>query len=43
MFILDPDTLEVFDFMAFEDTRRLLRIGIQTSKEELKFFTSVVS
>jgi hypothetical protein len=43
MFILDPDTLELFDFMAFEDTRRLLRIGIQTSKEELKFFTSVVS
>jgi hypothetical protein len=43
MMILDPDTNEVFDFLAFEDTQRLLKIGLRTSLGEIKFFTSVVS
>jgi len=43
MMVLDPDTNEVFDFLAFEDTQRLLKIGLRTSLGEIRFFTSVVS
>lgn len=43
MMVLDPDTNEVFDYLAFEDTKRLLRLGIRTSPGEIRFFTSVVS
>ena len=32
-FIYDPLTKEVFDFIAFEDTQRLLRIGVKKENE----------
>lgn len=37
-FILDPDTNEIFDYTSFEDTQRLIRLGIRTSPSEIKFF-----
>jgi hypothetical protein len=43
LFVLDPDTNEVFDSPAFQDTKRLLRIGLRTSPGEIRFFTSVSS
>ena len=43
MMVLDPDTNEVFDYLAFEDTQRLLKIGLRSSLGEIRFFTSVVS
>jgi hypothetical protein len=43
LFILDPDTNEIFDASAFQDTQRLIRIGIRTAPGEIRFFTSVVS
>ena len=43
MFVLDPDTNEIFDYTAFEDTQRLLKMGLRTSPGEIKFFTSTVS
>jgi hypothetical protein len=43
MFVLDPDTNEVFDAPAFQDTQRLIRMGIRTAPGEIRFFTSVVS
>jgi hypothetical protein len=43
VFILDPDTNEIFDSTAFQDTQRLIRIGIRTAPGEIRFFTSVVS
>jgi hypothetical protein len=42
VFILDPDTNEIFDHPAFQDTKRLIRLGIRTSPGEIRFFTSVV-
>ena len=42
LFIFDPDTKEVFDATSFDDTGRLLRIGILTPGE-IRYFTSVVS
>lgn len=41
--VLDPDTNEVFDASAFQDTQRLLRLGSLTKPGEIRFFTSVVS
>jgi len=41
--VLDPDTHEVFDASAFQDTQRLLRLGSMTKPGEIRFFTSVVS
>jgi hypothetical protein len=41
--VIDPDTNEVFDAPAFQDTKRLIKIGIRTSPGEIRFFTSVVS
>jgi hypothetical protein len=41
VFVLDPDTNEVFDHPAFIDTKRLIRLGTRTSPGEIKFFTSV--
>lgn len=38
MMILDPDTNEVFDYIAFEDTQRLLKLGMRTSPSEITFF-----
>jgi hypothetical protein len=43
LIILDPDTNEVFDAPAFQDTQRLIRMGIRTAPGEIRFFTSVVS
>jgi hypothetical protein len=43
MFVLDPDTNEVFDAPAFQDTQRLIRMGFRTAPGEIRFFTSVVS
>jgi hypothetical protein len=37
--LLDPDTNEIFDAMAFEDNQRLLRIGTRTAPGEIRFFT----
>jgi len=41
--VLDPDTNEIFDASAFQDTQRLLRLGTLTKAGEIRFFTSVVS
>jgi hypothetical protein len=43
MLLLDPDTNEIFDLPAFEDTQRLVRLGLRSSPGEIRFFTSVVS
>ena len=43
LMILDPDTNELFDASAFQDTQRLLRLGTLTKPGEIRFFTSVVS
>jgi hypothetical protein len=37
VFLLDPDTKEVFDGPAFEDDKRLLKIGTLTSPTRLQF------
>ena len=42
LFVIDPDTNEVFDAPAFQDTKRLIRLGIRTAPGEIRFFTSVV-
>jgi len=36
--ILDPDTNEIFDSPAFEDNKRLLKLGQRTSPTEIKWF-----
>jgi hypothetical protein len=41
--LLDPDTNEIFDLPSFEDTQRLIKLGIRTAPGEIRFFTSVVS
>ena len=41
VFVLDPDTNEVFDHPAFIDTKRLIKLGTRISPGEIKFFTSV--
>ena len=38
-FILDPGTNEVFDDVAYQDTQRLIRLGIRTAPGEIRFFT----
>jgi len=43
LIILDPDTNEVFDAPCFEDTQRLIRLGIFMPPNQIRFFTSVVS
>jgi hypothetical protein len=43
LIILDPDTNEVFDAPCFEDTQRLLKVGILIPPNQIRFFTSVVS
>jgi hypothetical protein len=37
VFLLDPDTNEVFDASAFDDAQRLLRLGVRTSPTQIKF------
>lgn len=39
IFVLDPDTNEVFDGPAFQDTKRLVKMGIRTSPGEIRFFS----
>jgi hypothetical protein len=39
LIILDPDTNEVFDAPAFEDTKRLIRLGIFLPPNQVQFFT----
>lgn len=36
--LMDPDSLEIFDAPAFEDNKRLLKLGIKTSNTEIKWF-----
>jgi len=43
LFVIDPDTNEVFDSVSFRDTQRLLRIGTRTGPGEIRFFTSIQS
>jgi len=42
LLIIDPDTFEVFDAPIFEDSKRLLKIGMRTPNS-IRFFTSVES
>ena len=37
--LMDPDTLEIFDAPAFEDNRRLLKLGLKISDTEIKWFS----
>jgi hypothetical protein len=37
LFIIDPDTKEVFDGPAFEDDHRLLRMGLMTSPTQIQW------
>jgi len=41
--VLDPDTNEIFDASAFQDTQRLIKLGTLVKAGEIRFFTSVVS
>jgi hypothetical protein len=41
--IFDRDSGELFDFVAFEDTKRLLKIGQKVASGRIQFFTSTVS
>jgi hypothetical protein len=42
-FVIDRDTNEVFDAIAFDDSERLLPIGRIVPPNQIRFFTSVVS
>jgi superfamily II DNA or RNA helicase len=42
-FVIDRDTNEVFDAIAFDDSERLLLIGKIVPPNQIRFFTSVVS
>jgi hypothetical protein len=37
VFLIDPDTKEVFDGPAFEDNQRLLRVGLMTSPVQIQW------
>jgi hypothetical protein len=37
VFLIDPDTKEVFDGPAFDDNQRLLRIGQMTSPGQIQW------
>jgi hypothetical protein len=39
LFVVDPDTNEVFDAPAFQDTKRLVKLGIRTAPGEIRFFS----
>jgi hypothetical protein len=39
LIILDPDTNEIFDAPAFEDTQRLIRLGMFIPPNQIQFFT----
>jgi hypothetical protein len=40
--VLDPDTNQVFDFASFEDSQRLIQIGLRSAPGEIRFFSSVI-
>jgi hypothetical protein len=40
--VLDPDTNQVFDYASFEDSKRLIQLGIRTAPGEIRFFSSVI-
>lgn len=40
--VLDPDTNQVYDYASFEDSKRLIQLGIRTAPGEIRFFSSVV-
>lgn len=40
--ILDPDTNQVFDFASFEDSQRLIQVGLRSAPGEIRFFSSVI-
>lgn len=40
--VIDPDTNQVFDFASFEDSQRLIQIGLRTAPGEIRFFNSVI-
>jgi len=40
VFLIDPDTKEVFDGPAFEDNNRLLRVGLLTSPTQITWMTT---
>jgi hypothetical protein len=42
LFVIDPDTSEIFDYPCFIETKKLLRIGTRTSQTKIEFFTSVI-
>ena len=37
VFLIDPDSKEVFDGLAFEDNQRLLRVGYQTALTQIRW------
>jgi hypothetical protein len=37
VFLIDPDTKEVFDGPAFEDNNRLMRMGILTTPAQIQW------
>lgn len=37
LFLIDPDTKEVYDGLAFEDNQRLLRVGFQTAPTQIRW------
>ena len=40
VFLIDPDTNQVFDLTTFDDSKRLIQIGLRTAPGEIRFFTS---
>jgi len=40
--VLDPDTNQIFDYASFEDSRRLIQIGLRSAPGEIRFFSSVI-
>ena len=40
--LIDPDTNEIFDLPSFEDSKRLIRLGIRSAPGEIRFFTSAI-
>jgi hypothetical protein len=41
VFMIDPDTKEVFDGPAFEDDNRLMRIGVMTSPVQIRWMSDL--
>ena len=37
LFLIDPDSKEVFDGLAFEDNQRLIRVGFQTAPTQIRW------